>query len=91
MRELVAQGAIDLRGILFTETWVERDQVAARIGAAGGAEQARIPLHVDFAAELFGIQRGENFAGRGFQRGIASQHDRRKGRRKNEIELLVII
>ena len=67
MRKLMAQGAIDFGRIVFAQTRVERDQIAARVGAAGGAEQARVPFHVDFGAELFGVERGENLARLRFQ------------------------
>ena len=85
--EFVAQGAIDLGGIVFAKSWIERDQVAARIGAARGAEETRVPFHLDFARELLGVEWRQDFARFGFERGITSENDQRRRRRKNEIEL----
>ena len=87
MGQLVAERAIDLGGIVFAEPRIQRDQVAARIGASGGAEEARIPFHVNFAPELVGIERCEDFACFRFERWIASQDDESWRRWKNEIEL----
>ena len=68
MRQLVAERAVDLGCIVFTEPRVQRDEVTARIGASGGAEEARIPFHVNFAPELVGIERRQNFARFRFER-----------------------
>ena len=68
MRQLVAERAVDLGCIVFAQARIQRDQVTARIGASGGAEEARIPFHVNFAPELVGIERCEDFACFRFER-----------------------
>lgn len=87
MRELMAQGAIDLGSIVFPEPRVERDQVATRIGAAGRAEQASVPFHVDFPRELLGIERLQDFARLCLERRVTSENDERARSWKNEVEL----
>ena len=87
MGQLVAERAIDLGGILFAQPRIQGDQVAARIGASGGAEEARIPFHVDGARELVGVERRQDFARFGFEGGITSENNQRWRRWKNEIEL----
>src|SRR5204863_8170881 len=87
MRQLVAERAIELGCIVFAQARIQRDEVAARIGASGGPEEARIPFHVNFAPELVGIERCEDFACFRFERWIASQDDESWRRWKNEIEL----
>ena len=59
-----------------------------RVRAAGGAEEARVPFHADFAAELLGVERAENFPRFRFERRITAEDDERNGRRKNKVELL---
>ena len=85
--EFVPQGAIDLSGVVFAQPWIERDQVAARIRPARGAEETRVPFHLDFACELLGVERRENFPRFRFECGITSENDKGRRRRKNEIEL----
>jgi hypothetical protein len=85
--EFVAQGAIDLGGIVFAQPWIERDQVTSRIGAARGAEETRVPFHLDFARELLGVERRQDFPRSRFERGITSENDNGRRRRKDEIEL----
>src|SRR5437764_14622801 len=87
MSQLVAERAIDLGGILFAQPRIQGDQVAARIGASGGAEESRIPFHVDCARELVGVERLQDFARLGFERGITSEHNECCRGWKNEIEL----
>jgi hypothetical protein len=87
MRQLMAQSAIDFRGVVLAETRIERNEVSVRIRAAGGAEKSRVPFHVNFSGEFFGAKWTENFARSRFEGGIASQNDERWLRRKNEIEL----
>ena len=54
MGELVAQGAIDLRRVVFAQAWIQRDEVAARIGPPRRAEEPRIPFNVNFAGKFVG-------------------------------------
>lgn len=61
MGELVAESAIDLDAVVFAEPWIKRDQVAARISAAGGAEQTGVPFHVNFAGQFVGAERAQDF------------------------------
>ena len=68
MRQLVAKRAIDLGCIVFAQARIQRDEVTARIGASGGAEEARIPFHVNFAPELVGIEGCQDFARFRFER-----------------------
>jgi hypothetical protein len=57
MRQFVPERAIDLGGIVIAQARIQRNQVAAKIGAAGGTEESRIPFHADLARELVGIER----------------------------------
>lgn len=88
MGQLVAQGALDFRGVVVAESRVERDEITPRIGAAGRAEKARIPFDANFRCEFGGVDRGENFARRRFEGRIASQDDEHRRRRENKIQLL---
>ena len=59
-----------------------------RIRAAGGAEEPRVPFHMDFACEFFGAKWRENFASCRFEGRITPENDESGLRRKNEVELL---
>ena len=87
MRQLMAQSAVDFRGVVLAEPRIQRNEVTVRICAAGGTEEPRVPFHVDFAREFFGAKSTENFARCCFKGGIAPENDERRLRRKNEIEL----
>jgi hypothetical protein len=87
MRQLMAQSAVDFRGVVLAEPRIQRNEVTVRICAAGGTEEPRVPFHVDFAREFFDAKWTENFARRRFEAGIAPQNDERWLRGKNEIEL----
>jgi hypothetical protein len=56
MGKLVPQSAIEFGGVVFAQSRIQRDEVAARIRAAGGTEEARVPFHVDFAREFLGAE-----------------------------------
>ena len=62
MRQLMAQSAVDFRGVLLAEPRIQGDEIAVRIGAAGGTEEPRVPFDVDCAGEFFGAEWSENFA-----------------------------
>ena len=87
MRQLMAQSAVDFRGVVLAEPGIQRDEVTVRIRPAGGTEEPRVPFHVDFAREFFGPKWTENFACCRFKREIAPENDERRLRGKNEIEL----
>ena len=87
MRQLMAQSAVNFRGVVLAEPRIQRNEVTVRICAAGGTEEPRVPFHVDFAREFFGAKWTEDFARCRFKGGIAPQNDERWLRRKNEIEL----
>jgi hypothetical protein len=84
MRELMAQGALDLGGVVFAQARIQRDKVAAEISAARGAEKPRIPLYPDLAREIGGLESAQNFACLRFEGGIASEHDERRPGRKDQ-------
>jgi hypothetical protein len=75
MGQLVTKSAIDFGGAMIAQKRIQRDQVAARIGAAGGAGKARIPFHADFPGEVISAEWGEDFARLRFETRIASKHD----------------
>jgi hypothetical protein len=75
MRQLMAESPVDFRAIVLPEPGIERDEIAMRIRAAGGAEKARVPFHMDFAGEFFGAQWRENFARCRFEGGITPEND----------------
>lgn len=87
MRELMAQGAVDFRRVVFAESRIQRNEITVRIRAAGGAKEPGIPFHVNYAAEFLGAEGTENFARCRFERGIASENDERWLRGENEVEL----
>jgi hypothetical protein len=88
MSELMPESAIDLSGIMFAQARIQGDDLAARISPTGGAAEARVPFDANLAGELRGVEGRQDIADFCFERGIAPQHDRRKSRRENEIELL---
>ncbi|MEY2529843.1 MAG: hypothetical protein QOJ05_1933 [Verrucomicrobiota bacterium] len=56
MRQLMAQRAVDLAGIVFSQTRIQRDEGAAKIGPAGRAEKARVPFDANIASQFSGIE-----------------------------------
>jgi hypothetical protein len=88
MRHLMPESAIDLLRVVLAQAWIQRDQLSPEIGAAGGAEKPRVPFHVNRSREFVGAEPREDFAGLRLQGGIASESDRRKCRREDEIQLL---
>jgi len=89
MGQLMAESAVDFRAVMLAEPRIHRDEVTMRIRAARGAEEPRIPFHMDFAGEFFGAKWRENFARSRFEGRIAPENDERRFRRKNEVELLM--
>ena len=87
MGELMAKRAINFRGVVLPKARIERDQIPARIGPAGGAEKAGIPFHVDLAGELMGIEGLQDLTRSGLKRRITSQNHERSRGRKNKVEL----
>jgi hypothetical protein len=73
MRELVTQGAIDLRGIVISEPRIQGDELAAGIGAPSGTEETRVPFHVNLPPELLGVERTQDFACLCFERCVATE------------------
>jgi hypothetical protein len=90
MGQLMAQGAINLGRVVLAQARIQRDQVAPGIGPARRAEESCVPFDMDFAGELVGAEGREDFTGGCFQSRVASENHRRKRRRKDEVELLVI-
>lgn len=55
MSKLMAQGPIDLGGIMFTKAWIQGDDFAAGVGAARCAEKPCVPFDADFKREFLGL------------------------------------
>ena len=87
--QFVPQCALDLRRVMLAQTRIQRNELAAKIRASRGAEESRIPFHVDFAREFRGIESAQYFPGLRFEVSVAPQDDERRRRRENEIELAV--
>ena len=89
MRQLVAEGAIDLGGIMLSQARVQRDDLAARISASGRAEKSGIPFDADFARQLRAIESVQHFPRFRFESGITAQHHEGGPGGKVEIELFM--
>jgi hypothetical protein len=90
MSKLVAQRALDLRGVVIVEAGIQRDEIAARIGAARGAAKAGVPFHVDRGRQFLGVESAQDLASFRFEAGIAAKDDERRGGWKDEVELPVV-
>ncbi|MEP6603703.1 MAG: hypothetical protein ABJB69_07140 [Spartobacteria bacterium] len=51
MRELMPKGAIDFPRAMFLQSRIQRDQLLARVGAAGATAQTRIPFHSNLMSD----------------------------------------
>ncbi|HEX8490928.1 MAG TPA: hypothetical protein VF626_07920 [Chthoniobacterales bacterium] len=87
MSQLMAESAIYLRGIVLAESRIQGDEVAARIGSPGGAEEAGVPFDAEFARELVGSERAQDFLRSRFEGKIAAQHHERGASGENKVEL----
>lgn len=88
MGQLMPEGAIDLRGIVVSEPRIQGDELPARIGASSGAEESRVPFHVNCTAELLGVERTQDFACLRFKRRVATEDNERRRRGENEVQLM---
>jgi hypothetical protein len=52
MSQLVSQGAVDLRCIMFVQAGIQRDALATKICAPRGTEKSRIPFHLHRSREF---------------------------------------
>lgn len=77
MRQLVAQRAIDLGGVVFAQPRVQGNEITMRIGAPRCAEKSSVPFHADFVREICRVERSQDFTSFRFQGGIASEDDER--------------
>lgn len=85
--QLVAESPFNLRHAMFAQARIQRDERAAKIGAAGGTEESRIPFYMHRICELRGVQRSQEFARFSLELDVAAEHDERRTRWKREIEL----
>ena len=90
MSKLVAQRALDLRGVVIMEEGIQRDEIAAGIGPARGAAEAGVPFHVDWGRQLLGLEGAQDFTSFRFEAGIPAEDDKRGGGWKDEVELPVL-
>lgn len=87
MSQLVPQSAFNLRRVMFAQAWIQRNELAAKISAARGAEKSRVPLHPHGAREFRGIKGLQHFPRLSLELEIAAEHDEHRAGRKGEIEL----
>ena len=90
MGQFMAQGAVDLGGVVFAQTRIQGDEGAAEIGPAGGAEKASIPFDAEIASQFRSIEGLEQFPRFGLEIDITTEDDEAGRRRKNEVELPVV-
>ena len=77
MGQLMAQGAVDLRGVMLAQARIERDKFAAKIRAAGGAEKARVPFHLHRGREFRRVECLQQLSRFPLESGITAEHDER--------------
>lgn len=72
VRQLVAQGAIDLIFTVSAKPAVEKDASVSGFRPAGGRTQASRPFHPDFSCQLARAVSKQEFTGERFQARIAA-------------------
>ena len=90
MRELMAQRPIDFLRAVFPQPRIQRNDVASRIGPAGGAEKARVPLHMNGASKLLRSERSQDLPRPRFQGRVAPENDKAGDGGKDKVELMMI-